>query len=258
MQLCFTLLLSFPITLMSQHTFDLKGHRGCRLMPENTLPALIKAVELGVSTLEMDVVISGDGQVVVSHEPRMSHEICLHPDGRPVEEREEKKLNLYLLSYAEIQMYDCGMKVHPRFKEQKKMKAVKPTLAMVVDGVRKFVEENNYKQPYYNIEIKSVPSEYNVYQPDPDKFVEMVAAEIQWLGIKEITTIQSFDINVLEVLNKRPGQKHTTAYLVEKGKDLKSNLEKLTFKPDIYSPLYTLVSEATIIACHQQGIGIIP
>ncbi len=244
---------------MSQSTFDLQGHRGCRgLMPENTLPAFIKAVELGVTTLEMDVVISGDGQVVVSHEPWMSHEICLHPDGRPVKKSEEKGLNLYNMSYSDIQTYDCGMKVHLRFKDQEKMKAVKPTLAMVVDSVRKFVAAGNLKQPRYNIEIKSVPSEYTIYQPVPVKFVEMVVAEIQRLGIEEITTIQSFDINVLEELNKRTDHKYTIAYLLEKGKNLNTNLGKLTFKPDIYSPRYTLVSEATVAACHQQGIRIIP
>ncbi len=244
---------------MAQPTFDLQGHRGCRgLMPENTIPAFIKAVELGVNTLEMDVVISEDGQVVVSHEPWMSHEICLHPDGRPVKKSEEKKLNLYKMFYSEIQTYDCGMKVHPRFKEQEKMKAVKPTLAMVVDSVRKFVSDSEYKQPRYNIEIKSVPSEYNIYQPEPEKFVEMVVAEIQQLGIEEITTIQSFDLNVLEELNKRTDHKYTIAYLVEKGKDLNTNMGKLTFTPDIYSPRYALVSEATVTSCHQRGIRIIP
>lgn len=244
---------------MSQPTFDLQGHRGCRgLMPENTLPAFIKAVELGVTTLEMDVVISVDGQIVVSHEPWMSHEICLHPDGRPVKKSEGKKLDLYKMTYAEIQLYDCGMRLHPRFKNQQKLKAVKPTLAMAVDTVRKFVADKSYALPKYNIEIKSVASEYNIYQPEPEEFVELVVAEIKRLGIEEITTIQSFDINVLEVLNKRPVHKYTIAYLVEKGKNLNNNLNKLTFKPDIYSPRYKVVTEATVHACHEKSIKIIP
>jgi glycerophosphoryl diester phosphodiesterase len=244
---------------MSQPTFDLQGHRGCRgRMPENTLPAFIKAVELGVITLEMDVVISGDGHIVVSHEPWISHEICLHPDGSPVKKSESKKLNLYTMSYVEIQSYDCGMRMHPRFPEQQKLKAVKPTMAMVVDSVRKFIAESHNTAPKYNIEIKSVPSEYNIYQPKPAKFVELVVTEINRLGIEENTTIQSFDINVLEVLNKRPDHKYCIAYLVEKGKDLKNNLKKLTFKPDIYSPQYKLISEAGVTVCHQQGIRIIP
>ena len=78
------------------------------------------------------------------------------------------------------------------------------------------------------------------------------------MGIENITTIQSFDVKVLEELNKREGHKYAIAYLVEKGKKLKKNLDKLTFKPDIYSPLYTLVTEATVTECHAQGIKIIP
>src|ERR1051325_4458723 len=65
---------------------DVEGHRGARgLYPENTVTAFIEALKLGVSTLEMDVVISKDNQVVVSHEPWMSDEICSKPDGKPVE-----------------------------------------------------------------------------------------------------------------------------------------------------------------------------
>src|SRR3972149_2846181 len=74
---------------------DIQGHRGCRgLMPENTIPGFIKAIELGVSTLEMDVVISKDKKVVVSHEPFLSHEICLTPEGEEIPEEEEKAYNL--------------------------------------------------------------------------------------------------------------------------------------------------------------------
>jgi len=244
---------------MAQTTFDLQGHRGCRgLMPENTLPGFIKAVELGVTTLEMDVVISADSQIVVSHEPWMSSEICTRPGGIAIEKAEEKTLNLYKMNYAQIQGYDCGLKLNPKFPNQLKFTAAKPTLKMVVRMVRSFAEDNKYAQPRYNIEIKSAPSAYNIYQPEPAKFVAMVVTEIKRLGIENITTIQSFDVNVLEELHKRPAHKYTIAYLVEKGKKLKKNLAKLTFKPDIYSPLYTLVTATTVTDCHTQGIRIIP
>src|SRR5215216_4405436 len=66
--------------------FDKQGHRGCRgLMPENTIPAMIKALELGVTTLEMDGAITKDKQVILSHEPFFNHEITTKQDGKPVE-----------------------------------------------------------------------------------------------------------------------------------------------------------------------------
>ena len=69
-------------TPLDPGSFDKQGHRGCRgLMPENTIPAFIHAIDLGVTTLEMDVVITKDSQVILSHEPFFNHEITTKPDG---------------------------------------------------------------------------------------------------------------------------------------------------------------------------------
>ena len=245
--------------MKAQKAFDLQGHRGCRgLMPENTLPAFIRAIELGVTTLEMDVVIAADGTVVVSHEPWMSSEICTKPDGIPVTKDEEKSLNLYKMNYSEIQSYDCGLKFTERFPEQKKINAVKPSLKMAVRMIKSFAEDNKYAQPHFNIEIKSTPDAYNVYQPEPSLFVDMVVTEISRLGIESNTTLQSFDLQVLEALHKREGHKYRISYLVEKGKNVKKNLGKLSFTPDVYSPLYTLVTAAAVTECHNAGIKVIP
>ena len=113
--LCFLLL---PALLLAQPTFDRQGHRGCRgLMPENTVPAMKKALDLGVQTLELDVVVSADKQVVVSHDPYMAAAFCTKPDGTPVGKAEEKALNLYRLPYAEIKRFDVGLKPHPQFPQ---------------------------------------------------------------------------------------------------------------------------------------------
>ena len=72
-------------------TFDWQGHRGCRgLLPENTVPAFLKALDYNVKTLEMDAAISKDGQVIISHEPWFSAEISAMPDGTPITHEEEK------------------------------------------------------------------------------------------------------------------------------------------------------------------------
>ena len=244
---------------MAQDTFDLQGHRGCRaLMPENTLPGFIHAVELGVTTLEMDVVISGDGQVVVSHEPWMSSDICTGPGGKPIDKAHEQELNLYKMTYAEIQGYDCGSIGNPKFPEQQKMQALKPSLKMAVRMIRSFAEDHHYPQPKFNIEIKSDPAYYGTYQPEPEKFADLVITEVKRLGIEDITTLQSFDIKILEELHKRSDRKYKISYLVEKGKNVKTNLALLTFTPDIYSPEYKLVTEKMVQQCHSLGMKIIP
>ena len=95
---------------------EVHGHRGCRgLLPENTMPAFLKATELGTDFLELDLVISGDGQVVVSHEPWMSHKICLRQNGDSISVAEERSLNLYKMSVREIQGFDCGSIAQPGF-----------------------------------------------------------------------------------------------------------------------------------------------
>ncbi len=244
---------------VAQQKIDWQGHRGCRgLMPENTMPAFFKAVELGVNTLELDVVISKDDQVVVSHEPWMSSEICSHPDGSPVKEEEEKSLNLYNMTYDEIQLYDCGSRGLPEFPIQEHVKTVKPTLKMVMRSVEQFAVQNKYKEPRYNIEIKSDPKEYNIYSPEPKKFVEMVLSEIQRLGMMNMVTVQSFDLNVLEELHQKADHRFDISYLVENGKNVKKNLNKLKFKPEIYSPDYKTLTEASIHLAHALGIKVIP
>ena len=108
--------------------FDKQGHRGCRgLMPENTIPAFLKAIELGVTTLEMDTVITKDKKVLVSHEPFFNHEITTQPNGNYIHENEEKLFNIFKMNYADTLSFDVGLKAHPRFPEQKKIKATKLT-----------------------------------------------------------------------------------------------------------------------------------
>jgi len=252
------LLLTF-LQALAQEKIDWEGHRGCRgLMPENSLPGFLKAVELGVTTLELDVVISKDGQIVVSHEPWMSSVICSHPDGTPVTKSEEKSLNLYKMNYEDIQRFDCGKRGHPDFPSQVLVGTVKPTLKMVFRSIEVFASENKYRQPRYNIEIKSDPKDYKDFQPEPKEFVAIVLADINRLGMANRVTLQSFDINVLEELNKITPREFKISYLVEKGKDVKKNLQKLSFKPDVYSPEYKTLKESSIQDAHQSGIKVIP
>lgn len=107
-------------------------------MPENTIPAFLKALELGVTTLEMDVVITADSLVLVSHDPFMSHEICLTPSGAEILDKDEKSFNIYQMNSTQAMSYDCGTKKHARFANQQKMKIGKPLLTDVIDSVEVF------------------------------------------------------------------------------------------------------------------------
>ncbi len=121
-----------------QGEFDKQGHRGCRgLMPENTIPAMIHALDIGVTTLEMDVVITKDKKVILSHEPWFGQEITTKPDGSTMGPREERKYNIYWMTYEQTKTFDVGLKPHPRFAQQQKMKITKPLLSEVIDTINR-------------------------------------------------------------------------------------------------------------------------
>lgn len=240
--------------------FDIEGHRGCRgLMPENTIAAMLKAIDLGVTTLEMDVVISKDNKVVVSHEPWFESEITTKPDGTFIKSGEVMQYNIYQMNYDEILKYDVGMKPHPRFPDQQKMKAVKPQLADLIDSVEAYLVKKNLPKVQYNIEIKSLPAGDNRFHPQPADFTELVIAVIKEKKVENRIIIQSFDLRPLKYLHEKyPAIK--TSLLIEDSdeNDFDGQLEKLGYTPEYYSPNQTLVDEKLVKQCHDKGMKIIP
>lgn len=240
--------------------FDKQGHRGCRgLMPENTWPAMKTALDLGVTTLEMDVVITKDKKVVLSHDQWFAQEITTKPDGTYMGPREERKFNIYWMTYEQVKTFDVGLKPHPRFPQQQKMKAVKPLLADIVDSVRDYMMTRRRPFPRYNIETKTNPEFDGVFHPRPEEFVELLMRVIIDKGIESFVTIQSFDIRTLQYLHQKyPAI--ATALLIE-GNDKRSlddQLKALGFTPTIYSPAYQLVNDKLIKKCHAQSVKVIP
>lgn len=239
-------------------TLDIQGHRGARgLMPENTIPAFQEALRLGVTTMEMDIVISADGEVVVSHDPYLSHEFCLTREGKEISEAEEKTFNLFKMNYADIRMCDCGSKLHPRFPQQKKMRAYKPLLSEAIDSIEAYVKAHHLKPVRYNIETKISPEGDGVFHPAPDSVVKLLTAIVREKGIWDRTTIQSFDDRSLQILHQSY-PKISLALLVEDSLSVEEHLTRLGFSPDIYSPDYHLLSEEVIQQLHNKNIKVIP
>lgn len=243
-----------------QGDFDKQGHRGCRgLMPENTVPAMIHALNLGVTTLEMDVVITKDKKVILSHEPWFGREITTKPDGTFMGEREERMYNIYWMPWEQTKTFDVGMKPHPRFPNQKKMKVTKPLLSEVIDSVNKEMMYRRRPPLHYNIETKSNPDGDGVFHPKPDEFVELLMGVIREKGIQDYVIIQSFDYRTLQYLHEKyPNIR--TAMLVEDydKRSLEEQLKRLGFTATIYSPHYSQVNAALIRQCHEKGMKLIP
>ncbi len=263
--LCMVNSLSLP---PAPPAFDLQGHRGCRgLMPENTLPAFLKALDLGVTTLELDVVISKDRQVVVSHEPYFNADFSLAPGGKQVDRNDQKSLVLYQMNYADIKQYDVGSHGNPAYPEQQKIKTYKPLLSEVIEEAEAYRKAKNLPAFSYNIEIKSESSEYTKSQPEPAEFCTLVQAILLKQSPPDRVTpdrilIQSFDFAVLRYWKQQMDQgnypKVRLAALVENLRSPEKNIAELGFKPDIYSPYFRLLSRAKLTRLHEQGIKVIP
>ena len=240
--------------------FDKEGHRGCRgLMPENTLPGMMKALELGVTTLEMDAVITKDKQVILSHEPFFNHEITTKPNGEFVSEQEERNLNIYQMTFPQTQQYDVGLKPHPRFPNQQRIKATKPLLREVIDDAEAFVKLKHRPPVFYNIETKSQPATDNTYHPAPEEFVHLLMKVVDSKNIGNRVIIQSFDFRTLKVVHKRYPQIKTAALIEDFDKrSMEEHLHELGFVPTIYSPAQSLVTKELINKCHRRNMKIIP
>jgi glycerophosphoryl diester phosphodiesterase len=253
-RICSYLFMTCLMGCSSVIEYDLQGHRGARgLLPENSIPGFLQALEYGVDTIEMDVVVSADSQVVVSHEPWMSAEICSHPDGTAVGEEEAMSLNLFTMSYERIALFDCGSRGNERFPEQEPMSVAKPLL---MDALRA-VETAAETPVRYNIEIKSREDGDGVFHPDVDTFAHLVHEVIVKLDVMGRTTIQSFDPRALESYH-RIAPEATLALLVSNERGFQGNMDRLSFPPQIYSPNHNLVDRALVDSVHSAGLTIVP
>ncbi|NNE28122.1 MAG: glycerophosphodiester phosphodiesterase [Saprospiraceae bacterium] len=239
--------------------FDWQGHRGARAaLPENTTPAMLFALQFPyIKTLECDVVVSKDSQIIVSHEPFFSHHISTRPDGEPVTEAEAMGFNLFEMTVEEIQKFDVGKRGNEKFPDQKPMAIFKPTLKEMIRTVNEYCEKNDRHGPAYNIEIKSHSDVYDKFVPQPKEFVRLLVKELRELGVLEDCTLQSFDTKILEELNIQVPEA-TIALLVERTGNIKEDLSTISFKPEIYSPNYYFLTEGIVSEAHSQGIRVIP
>src|SRR5260221_4760042 len=181
--------------------FDLQGHRGARgLAPENTLPAFATALSIGVTTLELDLAMTSDGVLVVSHDSRLHPDHTRGPDC-PFLAAEGPAIRS--LTLAQLQRYDVG-RLKPgttyaaAFPEQRGMDGVRiPTLMEVFDLARQAKADH----ARFNIETKLTPTP-GADTPDPETFAAAFAAAVREAGLAARTSVQSFDWRTLVAMRR--------------------------------------------------------
>lgn len=194
------LLIALSLVLPS-HAFDLQGHRGARgLLPENTIPAFQKALDLGVDTIECDMAITKDGVVVIHHDLWLNPDITRGPDGKWLESRGPA---ISELTFAELQKYDVG-RIKPGTDYAKTFSQQQP-----VDGTRipklsdlfDLVKKSGNTKVNFDCETKVSPLERAATRPVAE-FTRMAIAEIRKAGMATRTMVQSFDWSTLQIIQK--------------------------------------------------------
>jgi glycerophosphoryl diester phosphodiesterase len=257
-------------------SFDIEAHRGGRaLRPENTLPSFANALSMGVDTLELDMGVTKDGVVVVSHERGLSPDIARDADGHYI----PAEIPFVKLTLAQVKQYDVGQ-IRPgsayaaRFPEQLAIPGTRvPTLAQVFALVRR----SGDRHVRLNIETKIDPNHPDE-SLDPQHFVTAVLDLLQRESFSDRVMIQSFDWRTLLLLQKQ-APRIPTVYLTEQATPAATiSAEKASpwtagFDPRdhggsvprtvkaaggaIWSPDYGDVDERSIAEAHQLGLPVI-
>jgi glycerophosphoryl diester phosphodiesterase len=201
---------SLALTAQAACAFDLQGHRGARgLAPENTLPAFATALRLGVHTLELDLGMSRDGVLLVSHDPRLNPNLTRDAAGRWLDEPTPA---LHDLDAATLQGYDVG-RARPdsayarNFPLQRAVDGtVIPTLDTLFEQTRRWGAD----AVRFNIEPKTDPRHVGL-SAEPEAFVRAPLATLRHHGMEARVSVQSFDWRVLRALQALAPQIPTVA-----------------------------------------------
>lgn len=186
---------------VAQKTIDLQGHRGARgLLAENTLPSFALALQLGVTTLELDVVATQDDVLVISHDPALNPDITRDAQGRFLSRTGP---DIRQLSFAQLQAYDVG-RINPASRYSQIFSNQKPQ-----DGLRiarltdlfEMVKAGGYDRVKFAIETKITPQNPG-QTPDPERFVQLLLQAIKAHDMAERVQILSFDWRSLQAVQK--------------------------------------------------------
>jgi glycerophosphoryl diester phosphodiesterase len=249
-----------PRSLPGLHRPKVHGHRGCRgLQPENTLPAFLHAVALGVDVVELDVVISQDGQVVVSHEPWLSAKLGRDPVGQLIDPAHEQRYNLYQLPYAIIRQCSVGEWPHPDFPEQQLVPSYRPLLREVVQQVTAASQQLG-RVVGFSVEIKSSPEGDDIFHPRPARFVDLVVAELQSASASSRTTLLSFDPRILQEARQSYPNLALSFLIEDYLPPVGSLFATLGFEPEVLGPDFQLLSASVVqsIRGDYPGLQLVP
>lgn len=269
--------------------FDLEAHRGGRdVRPENTLYSYAYAIELGATSIECDMQLTKDGQIVMSHNPILNSDITRDENGNYIK---NNKYDIRLMTVDELKKFDvgvmdpnCGEYYDLHGKTQFTYDAKIPTLEELMQLIQSYGDKNIV----LNIETKSYPDPASAgykNNADPKKFVEVFNNIVKKYNMEDRVVLQSFDWQTLIEMKKFNPNISTSALWQEQpswGRDSESlrryekkkspwlgglDIKDYQGNPvkaahaigaDIISPYYTEISKQDVDEAHSLGMKVVP
>jgi glycerophosphoryl diester phosphodiesterase len=220
---------------------EVHGHRGARaVLPENTIPAFAYAIDQGVDAIEMDVAVTKDDVLVISHDLVLNPEICRSPGGSPV---------IRELTFAQLRLWDCGSLVNPHFPNQK---PVPGTRIPALEEVFTLANRGNF---LFNIEAKLFP-DHPELTPTPERFAELLLAAIDRHNLRPRVIVQSFDFRILINMESLAPDIRLSALVEDETLGDFVSVAR-SARAQIIGPEKGMVTPAKVVAAHQAGLQVI-
>lgn len=255
-------------------SIEVHGHRGARASrPENTIPAFEFAISAGVDALELDMSVTKDNVIVISHDPVVHPPVCGGPQARAI---------IHDLTLAELKQWDCGAVRNPEFPDQQAIPGTRmPTLdevfALAPKGTFRFnietkimarrVSESELTAMLKRVGVdpesaqgKDVRATYSSLGPDvtppPEEFARMVLEKIRQYHLEKRVILQSFDFRTLHAMKALAPEIQLSALYGGPARDFVEIAREAGAQ--IISPTYRLVTADQVKAAHAAGLQVIP
>lgn len=240
------------------HTPLIQAHRGgAAIYPENTIPAMLYAVELGIPVLEMDMHISKDSMVVASHDAYLNPLKALTPEGDTLA-LGDKSHTLYSMPYDSIRRYDVGTRSNPYFPDKRSIRCEVPLISDLIDSVETYVKQKGLPPVSYNIEIKSSRKKDGVLSPDYKTFTDLCMKVLLSKNLGNRLLVQSFDTDGLNYLHEKYPDVRVSYVTESKGKSFEELMSLIHFTPQVFSPESSMVTPELVKKVHAMGMQLVP
>ncbi|MCC6586417.1 MAG: glycerophosphodiester phosphodiesterase [Bryobacterales bacterium] len=245
MSRCLLLKAIFIMTVISAQSYPrilVHGHRGARAVrPENTLPAFEYAIGVGADVLELDLAVTKDNVLVVSHDPVLPEKTCQGPAGATRVIRE--------MTLEQLREWDCGSRPNTVFPKQQPVPlAGVPTF----DEVLAVAPRGKFE---FNVETKIFARQPEL-TPDPETFARLVIDAVRRHKLESRVMIQSFDFRTLEAAARIAPEIRRSALYSGPPRDLVA-LTRVA-RASICSPEHRLVTPMNVRALHDAGLQVVP